>query len=286
MMLRWWVGDGEGNGDGNEYGYGIWYNAALVIPPLGFVLFLLWQIKSSIHKLRQNGSSYIVASCYGFLWLVSILNLLWCILQAWQGVPGQATAFNVLSLVTRFGMLLLEISVVVFLLQGNHASGLNALLHALVLSSIIAGIDALIKAICIFGFGIPLFVDGNDVGDLKKWDFWLVHNLLLVAVYGSILYLPHTKWRNRLPAKPTFYNYIRVMFLLNTTSALGCGLLSSGVGFGYWIYGFTNICYHAFYPPFLYVTFLRDFFQEEDLHLQDVYYSEMKDAGFFDADWD
>lgn len=26
--------------------------------------------------------------------------------------------------------------------------------------------------------------------------------------------------------------------------------------------------------------------QEEDLRLENVYYSEMKDAGFFDSDWD
>ena len=26
--------------------------------------------------------------------------------------------------------------------------------------------------------------------------------------------------------------------------------------------------------------------QEEDLNLENVYYSEMKDAGFFDADWE
>jgi hypothetical protein len=32
-----------------------------------------------------------------------------------------------------------------------------------------------------------------------------------------------------------------------------------------------------FYPPFAYVTFLAGLFQEEDLHLRDVYYSELKD---------
>lgn len=26
--------------------------------------------------------------------------------------------------------------------------------------------------------------------------------------------------------------------------------------------------------------------QEEDLQMEDVYYSEMKDAGYFDADWE
>jgi FtsH-binding integral membrane protein len=66
-------------------------------------------------------------------------------------------------------------------------------------------------------------------------------------------------------------------FLMNTISAFGCGLLASGVGIGYWIYGFTKICYHSFYPPFAYVTFLAGLFQEEDLHLKDVYYSKLKD---------
>lgn len=27
-------------------------------------------------------------------------------------------------------------------------------------------------------------------------------------------------------------------------------------------------------------------FQEENFHLENVYYSEMKDAGFFDTDWE
>jgi hypothetical protein len=31
------------------------------------------------------------------------------------------------------------------------------------------------------------------------------------------------------------------------------------------------------YPPFSYVTFLVGLFQEEDLHLKDVYYSKLKD---------
>jgi hypothetical protein len=55
---------------------------------------------------------------------------------------------------------------------------------------------------------------------------------------------------------------------LNTISTFGCGLLASGVGIGYWIYGFTKICYHSFYPLFVYVTFLAGLFQEEDLNLR------------------
>lgn len=52
------------------------------------------------------------------------------------------------------------------------------------------------------------------------------HTLLFLVVYALILILPYTKWRDRLPAKPSFYRYIIVLFVLNLLAALGacCGL--------------------------------------------------------------
>ena len=40
-------------------------------------------------------------------------------------------------------------------------------------------------------------------------------------MYAGILALPHTKWRDRLPAKPSFYRYIAVLFALNALAGLG-----------------------------------------------------------------
>jgi hypothetical protein len=137
------------------------YNIALIIPPLVFVLFMVSQARRSINKLTHARSS-IIASYYAVLWVVALLNLLWYLLQVWQDSSGQATAWNVLSLVTRFGMLLLEVSVLVFLLQGSYVSGWDALMHTLILSTTI---DTITKVIYIFGFGVPLFVDNNDTGD-------------------------------------------------------------------------------------------------------------------------
>jgi hypothetical protein len=51
------------------------------------------------------------------------------------------------------------------------------------------------------------------------------HTLLFLLVYALILILPHTKWRDRLPAKPSFYRYILVLFILNLLAALGEVLL-------------------------------------------------------------
>ncbi|KAF8399587.1 hypothetical protein HHK36_015455 [Tetracentron sinense] len=205
--------------------------------------------------------------------------------QMWECTPGKEVTWNFLSLFTTSGMLFLEISLVAFLLQGN-VSGLEALTRTFIISGLIVGVDLLLKAIYVFGFGVPLFIDSNETTHRVKWGLWVIHKLLLTAVYGFILFMYHSKWRERLPARPAFYNYIAVMFFVNAIALFACGLVGNGAGFGFWLYNVTTVCYHSFYLPILYVTFLADFFQEEDLHLENVYYSEMKDAGFFDADWD
>ncbi|CAK9143107.1 unnamed protein product [Ilex paraguariensis] len=202
--------------------------------------------------------------------------------EAWECSSVKEVAWNILSLSTTTGMLFLEVSLMAFLLQGNYASGQEALTRTFVVSGLIVGLDILLKAIYLFGFGIPLFIDNNDNTRRIKWGLWVVHKLLLTAVYGFIFFIYHSRWRERLPARPAFYNYITVMFCLNATALFACVLTGNGAG----LYDVTVICYHAFYLPLLYVTFLADFFQEEDLHLDNVYYSEMKDAGFFDVDWE
>jgi len=130
-----------------------------------------------------------------------------------------------------------------------------------------------------------LFIDAGQ-GTGGKWGLWILHKLVLTGVYGLIVFMHHSRWRDRLPAKPAYYNYVCAMLLLNGISLFGCFLVASGAGFGLWLYNLTTVCYHSLYLPLLYATFLADFFQEEDMLLENVYYSEMKDAGFFDADWD
>ncbi|KAF9624185.1 hypothetical protein IFM89_008123 [Coptis chinensis] len=265
--------------------HGWLYNVSLIVPSVFFLVYLALQAKKSFTKLF-HGRSYIMIAYYGLLWAVSLLNLAWCAFQPWECTTGKEFSWNLLSLFTTSGMLFLEISLLAFLLQGSYASGLDALTRTFVISGIILSVDILLKAIYVFGFGVPLFIDLDGVTNPVKWGLWVIHKLLLTAVYGIIFSMHHTKWRERLPARPAFYNYICMMFCLSATALFACVLVASGAGFGFWLYNFTTICYHAFYLPLIYVTFLADFFQEDDLHLENVYYSEMKDAGFFDADWD
>lgn len=282
-------GDGAGGSLGSYSWqaecHGLLYNLSLVVPTVLFIAYLASQARRSFAKLSY-GRSYIMIAYYALLWIASVLNFFWCVLQSWQCTPTKEFSWNMLSLFTKAGLLFLEISLIAFLLQGNHASDLEALTRTFVVSGVIVAADVLLKAIYLFGFGVPLFIDGSDKSIRLKWGLWIVHKLLLTAIYGLILFMHHSKWRERLPARPAFYNYICIMFLINTVSLFSCVLMENGSGFGFWLHSLITICYHSFYLPLLYITFLSDFFQEEDLRLENVYYSEMKDAGFFDADWD
>ncbi|XP_058743588.1 protein CANDIDATE G-PROTEIN COUPLED RECEPTOR 2-like [Vicia villosa] len=265
--------------------HGFWHNAVLIVSSFLFVLYLALQARKSFLKLT-NGRSYIIISYYASLWLVSILNLAWGFSQVWECSAGKELTWNLLSLFTSSGMLFLEVSLLAFLLQGNNASGVEALTRTFGISGIIVGFDVLLKAIYLFAFGVPLFIDTDYSTPRVKWNLWVVHKLVLTVVYGFILFMYHSRWRERLPARPAFYKYVIIMFILNAIALFACGLTGSGAGFAFWFYRVTVVCYHAFYLPLLYITFLADFFQEEDFHMENVYYSEMKDAGFFESDWD
>ncbi|KAJ1417076.1 Transmembrane protein [Sesbania bispinosa] len=265
--------------------HGFWHNATLIISSILFVLFLALQAKHSFLKFSHS-RSYIIISYYGCLWLVTLLNLAWCVFQAWECTSGKELPWNLLSLFTTSGMLFLEVSLLAFLLQGNNAGGLEAMTRTFGVSALIVGLDILLKALYLFGFGVPVFSDSNEHTHHGKWNLWVVHKLLLTAVYGFILFMYHSRWRERLPAKPAFYKYVTIMFTLNAIALFACGLTGNGAAFGFWLYRVTVVCYHAFYLPLLYMTFLADFFKEENFHLENVYYSEMKDAGFFEADWE
>ncbi|WVZ13065.1 hypothetical protein V8G54_017595 [Vigna mungo] len=270
-------------------GYGIF----LVVSSVLFALYLALHAKKNLKSLCGRGS-YVVVSYYALLWLVTLLNLAWSSLQAWQCSHGKEVAWNLLSLFTASSMLCLEISLIAFLLNDNHTNGMEALAHSFIASGIIVFVDTLLKlikhfpyqAIYVFGFGVPLFNRYVERAHTIKWSLWIVHKLLLAAAYGFILFAHFSKWREKLPPRPAFYNYVAVMFVLSVISLFACGLAGIGIGLGNWLYDLTVLCYHSLYLPFLYITFLADFFQEEDFLLDTAYYSEMKDAGFFDADWE
>jgi Predicted membrane protein len=69
-VSSWWLSDC----------HGILYNLALIIPTVLFVAYLGSQARRSFARLTY-GRSHIMIAYYALLWVVTFLNLLWCLLQ-------------------------------------------------------------------------------------------------------------------------------------------------------------------------------------------------------------
>lgn len=106
-----------------------------------------------------------------FIGFVSFVRV---IIQAWECSAGKELTWNLLSLFTSSGMLFLEVSLLAFLLQGNNASGVEALTRTFGISGIIVGFDVLLKVILLFLLEI-LF---------SLW--WLCMNSLIFSLLGYL----------------------------------------------------------------------------------------------------
>jgi Predicted membrane protein len=73
--------------------------------------------------LCRQSHSQIMSTYYVFLWAVEALNVLRILLQIGSTEASHPALWNSLWIGTRFGLELLEVSVVVFLLQGYLRTG-------------------------------------------------------------------------------------------------------------------------------------------------------------------
>lgn len=85
-----------------------------------------------------------------FLTILLRSGLIVILAQAWECTPGKELAWNFLSLFTTSGMLFLEVSLLAFLIQGNYASGLEALTRTFIVSGVLVVLDILLKVSILF----------------------------------------------------------------------------------------------------------------------------------------
>eukprot|EP00238_Polyblepharides_amylifera_P013455 CAMPEP_0196586572 /NCGR_PEP_ID=MMETSP1081-20130531/54828_1 /TAXON_ID=36882 /ORGANISM="Pyramimonas amylifera, Strain CCMP720" /LENGTH=285 /DNA_ID=CAMNT_0041908499 /DNA_START=65 /DNA_END=922 /DNA_ORIENTATION=- len=259
----------------------------LEIPALAFLGFLFYTARESIRKLTQSNCP-ILTTYYAMLWFVSGFNLIRASIDLSPEKGGSALRTGV-WLWTVGGLFFLEVSVVLLLAQGYLISGRKAMLQTGLTAGIITILLLIYKGmflwlgwIEVYGVSESNYMKQTQVA---KFFFWCLKPLVCLVVYSVILALPHTRWREVLPARPSFQRYIGFLVGLNFFTLLGASLLTADVTQGYCVYGVCAWVYFSLYPPALYLTFLFDFFQNEEmLALDEAYYSEMKDAGYFEED--
>ena len=263
----------------------------VALPTVLFVMFLASHLRASVEKLRAT-RNHVMATYYTNLWFVCILNLLRCGVQMWQASPlNHVRLWNALWLATRFGMDSLEVSAVVYLyLAHGHSRAVGAaaaLRETVVIAMGVAGIDLLAKSVLIFGFGVQVFVEEPGLHSRAyfwaKWGYWGARAFIAALVYGVLTALPRTRYRDWMPARPSFYRYTGVLFVMYAVETVCALCVGGGVSrWAYCVFGLCNYAYYACYPPVLYLTFLADYFREDEYEVESRYYSEMEEAGYFD----
>ena len=269
----------------------VWFDVLVALPTVLFVMFLASHLRASVAKLRAT-RNHVMATYYTNLWFVCILNLLRCGVQMWQASPlNHVRLWNALWLATRFGMDVLEVSAVVYLyLAHGHSRTVGAaaaLRETIVIAVGIAGIDLLAKSALIFGFGVEVFVEEPGLHSRgyfwTKWGYWATRAFIAALVYGVLTALPKTRYRDWMPARPSFYGYTGTLFVLYAVETVCALCVGGGVSrWAYCVFGLCNYAYYACYPPVLYLTFLADYFREDEYEVESRYYSEMEEAGYFD----
>lgn len=84
-------------------------------------------------------------------------------------------------------------------------------------------------------------------------------------IYATIASLPWFGLGDRLalPTKPSFYYYIGILSVLNAVQCVGSGFLlyHFSTEAGLCIVDFSTLLYYTLFTPFVYYTFLSDFFR-------------------------
>lgn len=265
-------------------------NAVVALPALLFTIYLASTARASARRLA-GAQSFMLWAYWLACWAVSLLSLARAALLTAGGAAhpagGAGAALTGLWLATRAATTTVELSAVVFLLQGYGASSVAALTRTLAAAGGAAAVDLAAQAGLAFGPArVPLFTWGGPgprgTGDLRsvKWAYWFIRETTLSAGYGALVALPRTSLASLLPARRSFFRYAAALAAVHGSTAAGTLLLLLGWSFGYCAVGAGFAAFFAAGGPALYAAFLAPFFRDAAFDQDMSYYSEMRDAGY------
>eukprot|EP01137_Pigoraptor_chileana_P000141 Opistho-2@35810 len=240
-----------------------------------FFIFLLLGVKVARMKLRSM-TSLITSTFYMLIWLICLTSLSRTVMHI--ALPSQDTVDQLLWLLVRFLILMLEVCVLVFgLLFGNIVNTRRGKKITLAVTTLISLAYAVIQGVLEFETNWTLSHHHSH------WDmyahggmiFLFVTSAIFTLVYLSIVIMPYTPLQHKwpLPVKRSFYAYAFFLCVVNLLQAIGSALVFYEYIAGLCLVDLTTLVYFCFFAPMVYFIFLRDFFA---LRLSDIlFYNEM-----------
>ena len=256
----------------------------------GSAAFAVWLL-ARLRRRRAAGGGLALPpasrAALAVTWAVVGLNLLRCVLAAAQAARGERAAerenaWDTLWLVQDLFDTAAEALVLAYLLVGYAAPTNETAARVALSAGALAAMDALAKAVAVYGGGLALFVPpAHGVGSPGVWAFWAVRSLLVGMVYAVYAFAPRVSERARalLPARPTYARYAELLGALYATYVLGCIMLLAGTRFGYCPFGIASTAYAWGFPPLVYFTFVQLDDAEDSLDLyQELHSSDLLSA--------
>lgn len=241
------------------------WDLIILIPNALFLMFLLWNLKVTVAKLR-NTNSPIFTAFYSLVMSVALISVLRCVVSMTVNASVEAgdIADKVLWLVLRFFLLGTELSVIVFGIAFGHLDSKKSIQRVLLVTAILALVYSGTQGTLEFVNNEQLVPNSNyDVFGHGGMVFWMSTSAFFFVTYTVVFILPWTRLRERLnlPSKKSFYYYALFLAILNLCQTIGSSLLYTGTLNGLCVVDATTYIYFTCFHPLVYGTFLREFFK-------------------------
>uniref|UniRef100_A0AAY4ESK8 Integral membrane protein GPR175 n=1 Tax=Denticeps clupeoides TaxID=299321 RepID=A0AAY4ESK8_9TELE len=242
------------------------WDLLLLVPNVAFFMFLMWKLPSARAKIRLT-SSPIFITFYILVFVVAAVGITRAIVSMTVSTSSAATIVDkVLWEITRFFLLAIELSVIIFGLAFGHLESKSSIKRVLAVTAVLALAYSITQGTLeILYPDHHLSAEDFNIYGHGGRHFWLASSCFFFLVYSLIVILPKTPVRERipLPSKKSFYVYAATLSLLNFVQGLGSALLCANITEGLCCVDVTTFLYFSAFAPLIYVTFLKGFFGSE-----------------------
>lgn len=243
-----------------------YWDLLLLVPNVAFFMFLMWKLPSARAKIRVT-SSPIFITFYLLVFVVAAVGITRAIVSMTVSASSAATIIDkVLWEITRFFLLAIELSVIIFGLAFGHLESKSSIKRVLGITAVLALAYSITQGTLeILYPDRHLSAEDFNIYGHGGRHFWLASSCFFFLVYSLIVFLPKTPIRERipLPSKRSFYVYAAILSLLNFVQGVGSALLCARVIEGLCCVDVTTFLYFSAFAPLIYVTFLKGFFGSE-----------------------